>query len=278
MVDEAPYIVSWVALSYCWGPDVTKFTLTSDTFEDFKVGIALDKWPATLRDAIQVTQNLDLQYIWIDALCILQDSTSDWRTEAARMQDVYSGAAFTIIASESPSTTAGIFSSRPPVILKPCELPFRDGKDKYTIWLRPSYRNAVDMSSTSPLQTRIWTLQEGLLAPRSLSFRKDQLVWECSRGRFMESGHVMTMDHLFDSKDFLHNKSRKNKANSLYQSLHFGTLKQMYALEIQKARIGWFPKYITSSGVRGSTSRLKDKSVNSCTVQYGKGSEFEPLL
>lgn len=246
MVEEAPSTVSWVALSYCWGPAATKFTLRSDTFQDFRVGIALDKWPATLRDAIQVTQDLNLQYLWIDALCILQDSTPDWRAEAARMQDVYSGAAITILACESPSTTAGIYSPRPPIALEPCQISLRNGED---IWLRPSFRNAVDMSSTNPLQKRIWTLQEGLLAPRSLSFRKDQMVWECSRGRFTESGRVMVMDHLFDSKDFFHNKSRKNKANVVYQGLQFGLLKQIYALETRKARMGWLPKFMTSSGV-----------------------------
>ncbi|KAH6714879.1 heterokaryon incompatibility protein-domain-containing protein [Leptodontidium sp. MPI-SDFR-AT-0119] len=248
-VEEVPQAASWAALSYCWGPGITKFTLRSDTVEEFRAGIALEKWPATLRDAIQATQKLDLQYIWIDALCILQDSTTDWRAESARMQDVYSGAAVTIIASESPSTAAGIYASRPPIKWEPCQLPFLDGKEQCTVWLRPSFRNAVDLSYTNPLQTRIWTLQEGLLASRSLSFRKDQTVWECSRGRFTESGHVLMKDHLFDSKDFFHNKTRKNKANAVYQGLQFGILKQISAFETQKARIGWLPKYMTSSGL-----------------------------
>lgn len=248
-VEEVPSTVSWVALSYCWGPGITKFTLRSDTFEEFRAGIPLEKWPGTLRDAIQVARNLNLKYLWIDALCILQDSATDWRSEAARMQDVYSGAAFTIIASESPSTGAGIFAPRPPVTWKPCELPFRDSKEKSSVWLRPSFRNAVDMSYTNPLQSHIWTLQEGLLAPRSLSFRKDQIVWECSRGRFTESGHVMMMDHLFDSKDFFHNKNRMSKPTAVKQGLQFTLLKQISALETQKARVGWLPKYMASSGV-----------------------------
>lgn len=204
---------------------------------------------------------MGLQYLWIDALCILQDSATDWRAEAARMQDVYSGAVFTIIASESPSTGAGIFAPRPEITYQPCKLPFRVGELQSDIWLRPSFRNAVDTSYTNPLQTRIWTLQEGLLAPRTLSYRKDQVVWECSRGRFTESGHVMMMDHMFDSKDFFHNKNRKNKTTVAKQNLQFGLLKQISALETQKARIGWLPKYVISSGVScpwslGSTRRL----------------------
>jgi hypothetical protein len=175
-VDEVPSAVSWAALSYSWGPGITKFTRRSDTFQEMRTGIPLEKWPVTLRDAVKIAQSLVLHYLWIDALCILQDSVSDWRAGAARMQDLYSGAAATIIASESPSTTAGIYAPRPPTTLKPCQLPFRDGKEESSVWLRPSFRNAIDMSYINPLQTRICTLQEGLLAPRSLSFRKDQMV------------------------------------------------------------------------------------------------------
>jgi len=57
------------------------------------------------------------------------------------------------------------------------------------------------------------------------------------------------LDHMFDSKDFFHNKNRKNKAGAVYQGLQFGLLKQISALGTQKTRIGWLPKYMASSGV-----------------------------
>lgn len=248
-IEQVPDSVSWVALSYCWGGD-SKFTLRSDTFQGLKDGLLLEDWPATLRDAIKITRSLGLQYIWIDALCIMQDSASDWQAEAARMQDVYSGAAVTIIASESPSTGAGIYAPRAPSTYTPCPLKFASKNEKQTtVWLRPSIRNAVDASYTDPVQSRGWTLQEGLLAPRTLSFHKDQMVWECSQYRLKESGHTVQFDHLFDSKDLFHNRYRRSKSGLAYQKLHFGLLKQISVLETHKHRLGWLPKYLVSSGV-----------------------------
>lgn len=251
---QVPDSVSWIALSYCWGGD-SSFILRADTFQDLQDGIPLEMWPATLRDAIKITQSLGIRYIWIDALCIMQDSASDWRAEASRMQDVYSGAALTIIASESPSTGAGIYAPRPPIEYTPCRLPF---SDQGTVSLRPSIRNAIDTSYTDPVQTRGWTLQEGLLAPRTLSFRKDQMVWECSQYRLKESGHIIQFDHLFDSKDLFHNRYRRNKSDLALQKFRFGLLKQISAIESHKSRLGWLPKYIVSSGVSRYDSSVSE--------------------
>jgi len=37
------------------------------------------------KDAITVTRHLGFQYIWIDSLCIIQDSFDDWDKESAQM-------------------------------------------------------------------------------------------------------------------------------------------------------------------------------------------------
>lgn len=242
--EQIPESVLWIALSYCWGGDA-EFINKADTRQGLIDGIPLKDWPATHRDAINITRSLGIQYIWIDALCIMQDSGDDWRAEAARMQDVYSGAAITIIASESPKTSAGIHASRPPISYTPCQLPF--GEE--SVWLRPSIRNAIDASYSDPVQTRGWTLQEGLLAPRTLFFHKDQMVWECSQYRIKESGHITQLDHMFDSKDLFHNRTRRSKSGLAYQKVHFGLLKQISVFENQKNRLGWLPKYLVSAGV-----------------------------
>jgi hypothetical protein len=40
-------------------------------------GLQLDTLPQTFRDAILVTEALKIQYLWIDALCIIQDDILD---------------------------------------------------------------------------------------------------------------------------------------------------------------------------------------------------------
>ena len=69
----------YVALSYCWGRDAS-LTLKHANFEQFKVGIALSNFPRTLRDAVVVTRAMGLRYLWIDAVCIIQDSAEDTRS------------------------------------------------------------------------------------------------------------------------------------------------------------------------------------------------------
>lgn len=64
-------------------------------------------------DAITATRVLGIRYIWIDALCILQDSIEDWEIEAPRMGQIYMNAEVVIAATGSDNVTAGIFKTRP---------------------------------------------------------------------------------------------------------------------------------------------------------------------
>jgi hypothetical protein len=45
--------------------------------------------PRTFRDAVEATRELGVEFLWIDSLCILQDSVDDWDIESNRMHDVY---------------------------------------------------------------------------------------------------------------------------------------------------------------------------------------------
>ena len=103
----------WAALSYCWGGD-SSFILVSHNKHQFYTGeYPLQAFPQTLQDAIVLTRHMGIPYLWVDALCIIQDSPSDWAAEASRMKDVYGDAIITIAAAESSSTQAGIFRNRP---------------------------------------------------------------------------------------------------------------------------------------------------------------------
>lgn len=63
--------------------------LEEQTNQCLKSGIHVGDFPATLQDSILITRELGLKYVWIDALCIRQESKDDWRAEAGRMRDVY---------------------------------------------------------------------------------------------------------------------------------------------------------------------------------------------
>lgn len=184
---------SWVALSYCWGGE-SDFVLNDRTVEPMTRGIKLSEFPATLRDAVTITRKLGIRHLWIDALCIKQDSADDWRQECSRMRDVYKGATLTLIAANAPSVETGIFSKR--TRLDSCSLPWglsHDGgrlssAQGNRVHIRPSSWN--EETETWPTQRRGWTLQEELLSPRTLSYSKRRMVWECSTHQIDEGGRI----------------------------------------------------------------------------------------
>lgn len=140
----------YMALSYCWGLGQALTTTTSN-IEERKRRILLSDSPPTIRDAILVCRELSCRYLWVDALCIIQDSATDWEYEASRMQSVYKNSWVTIVAESADSTECG----------------FLHGRDT-RIW-----------DQKAPLKTRGWTLQENLLAPRRLTYHHDSLSFEC---------------------------------------------------------------------------------------------------
>ncbi|CAF9905836.1 MAG: hypothetical protein ALECFALPRED_001360 [Alectoria fallacina] len=195
---------SWAALSYCWGGNST-FVLNKETSENFFGGkVPLYRYPKTLRDAITVTRALGLQFLWIDALSIMQDSAEDWATEAEHMKEVYGGAAITIAASSSTSTDYGIFKTRP-ISPGACKLEWRslDRMESHNIFLRSSSEFWDTTMKNEPLNTRGWTLQESLLTPRTLSYGTQQMIWECLERKVGECGRPVLSGERHRDKNFV---------------------------------------------------------------------------
>ncbi|KAE8345164.1 heterokaryon incompatibility protein-domain-containing protein [Aspergillus arachidicola] len=98
----------YVALSYCWGGEKHLLT-TQNTIRSHKAGIPWSKLPQTLKDAMHLSLELGVEFIWIDALWIIQDDLVDWKEEASKFGSVYRDALITTSATASPNTTSGIF-------------------------------------------------------------------------------------------------------------------------------------------------------------------------
>ncbi|KAF9773647.1 hypothetical protein IL306_008518 [Fusarium sp. DS 682] len=183
----------WTALSYSWG-GISSFALTQSSLERLENGLPLKEFPATIRDAIVVTRALDIQYLWVDSLCILQDSPEDWSREAPKMDDIYSHAEVVIAATASNNVNSGLFKIRSQ--LSSCLLPWNTlqeydgtGKQQY-IGVQPSFDYFRDHLYIPNYHwaTRGWTMQESLLASRVLSYTRGQIGWECLSLSTTESG------------------------------------------------------------------------------------------
>lgn len=72
--------------------------------------INIDDLPTTFSDAVEVARRLKIRHLWIDALCIIQDSEEDWQIEARKMTDVYSNSVLNIAASAAEDCEGGLFS------------------------------------------------------------------------------------------------------------------------------------------------------------------------
>ncbi|KFA81121.1 hypothetical protein S40288_00974 [Stachybotrys chartarum IBT 40288] len=168
----------YAALSYCWGGDQA-IKCTRARLGLLNRGIPLSNLPGTIRDAALVCQRMDLQYLWVDALCIIQDDEEDKGREIGQMVKVYSAATFTISASRAPAAAFGFLHPRMP----------QDVFSKFALFSLPYRANAsaefgtVILCNLRPeqnhLSTRGWTFQEQLLSNRSIEFGSHQTSWRC---------------------------------------------------------------------------------------------------
>ena len=176
----------WVALSHCWGTAQPLITETSNV-ENHCREIALSKMPRTFRDAIFVTRALGIRYIWIDSLCILQDSKKDWLSESAMMEDVYRNAVLTISADAAPNSSTGLVHFSPKdeypdhIIATTTCYSSRHGVCG-KIYFR-GIQHKLPEQARGPLSSRGWTLQEEILSPRILHFTQQSTFWRCVEGR-----------------------------------------------------------------------------------------------
>lgn len=114
------HLCRYATLSHCWGSNPDFITLTTENFAQFCKGIAIDILPQSFRDAITVCSHLNIRYIWIDSLCILQDSHPDWLLHAAEMSSVYQNCYLNLSLDAAENPRQGAFMRRNTDILQEC--------------------------------------------------------------------------------------------------------------------------------------------------------------
>jgi Heterokaryon incompatibility protein (HET) len=173
---------NYCTLSYRWGSEPV--TLRLDNLAALKEGLPFAELPMTIQHAIGLTSRLGFKYLWVDALCIIQDSEADWEAEAAKMDSIYSNSTITIAAvdlfEDSAGTPGGLFTIRRP--MKAGEM-----------W-RP---NGV-------LDTRGWVTQEQALSRRILSFTSAGIFWSCTKWDCSEDFPAGIPDNSKSTYDSIH--------------------------------------------------------------------------
>jgi hypothetical protein len=182
---------TYVTLSHCWGKfRITKLQLANLAAMTAKDGITVDSLPMTFQDAIVATRRLGVRFLWIDSLCIIQDSIEDWAAESSRMGDIYAGGLCNLAATAAtaaPDGRTGCFVNRNPVLARSCRVYIdEESYVRSCKFERPGLYEFVDLDLWSngilkaPLGRRGWVLQERFMARRALHFGENQLFWECT--------------------------------------------------------------------------------------------------
>lgn len=213
----------YACLSYCWGYPSKENQIGQTLWRNinqYKEAIPVHELPQTVVDAIRLCCKLDIEFLWVDRLCIVQDQdsstgTDDWKIEASKMCDYYSNSALTIsvhICSESSQSfleerQKGFQEQSRFVIM---EYPDEESKSKSSLW----FTRSLDVNEGSWFLEdpwteftdrgkreregwlgRGWTFQEWMLSPRVLHIN-GLTIWDCFNGYANELDHSLRqMDH-----------------------------------------------------------------------------------
>lgn len=175
---DVPYVI----LSYCWGPAKVVFDARTDiaNLPERLKGFKTDTLPRTLQDSIAIAHRLGASHIWIDALCIVQDS-GEWIYESVRMMQYYEMAQFTIVPIDSSGAEKGFLRNRPPWVDDVIKW---KGSLSHLHVSFPSSNKVEDAgpATSSPWASRGWTFQERLLSSRLVFIGNDEVMFRCRAG------------------------------------------------------------------------------------------------
>jgi hypothetical protein len=92
----------YIALSYCW-PKKVYLTLIKENCDAlFAPGALFDKmtdFPGAVQDTICCAKEFKVRYLWVDALCIIQDDMDQKGDQSRPMDRVYNCALLTLVCA-----------------------------------------------------------------------------------------------------------------------------------------------------------------------------------
>ncbi|PPQ68506.1 hypothetical protein CVT26_003445, partial [Gymnopilus dilepis] len=203
----------YVALSHCWGKEQL-LTTTRATIADRMRGIPFEQMPKTFQDAVSITRNLGLRYIWIDSLCIIQQDKADWEQQSAVMANIYANCYLNLATTRAGGGHEGCLGARWTVRdslswadefsravsrgdksekvskTRKCEVKsFRVPGMQQDIRIRLAMESSHEAlqtprwirghNDTAPLLLRAWVFQERFLSARTVHMHASEMVWVC---------------------------------------------------------------------------------------------------
>ncbi|KAF2117899.1 heterokaryon incompatibility protein-domain-containing protein, partial [Lophiotrema nucula] len=261
--DRQPY----ATLSHCWGK-IPIVRLLESNIGAFRQRVPFDQLPKTFRDAISVAKAFGIRYLWIDSLCIIQDSAEDWTRESVRMGDVYRGGCINLSAAGANDGSEGCFFERTSEVVVP-PIYKLSGNVDVGCTSSESLCCLIDADywhrncTLSPLFCRAWIFQERMLARRILHFGREQLFWECRQENcseaFPEGLPISLQESSFFLSKYIYEQFLSGTFSTASQSGRF--LRQWKQEPLPEERLELFWEILVADYSRCELSFGKDKLI-----------------
>ncbi|CEI60350.1 hypothetical protein FVEN_g6506 [Fusarium venenatum] len=176
--DETFTGIEYATLSYCRGPHAAEQNpmLVTNNLEICQTkGFNWDHLPKTFQDAFKIASWLELNWIWIDSMCIVQDSKSDWKIETRMMDQIYMGAKINISADIGVDSQAGCFAQRTNTDITPLQLVDRSLEKEWAVTTDDTF----EWMNSAPSIRRAWIHRERQTSRRIIHCTAKEMVWEC---------------------------------------------------------------------------------------------------
>ncbi|KAI8182798.1 Neutral/alkaline non-lysosomal ceramidase [Colletotrichum sp. SAR 10_75] len=199
--------LKYAALTYCWGPKedaMKQVKTTKDTISAHHQGMPLNSLSPVIRDTIKVCRALEIRYLWVDALCIIQGDKADFHRESQTMGKIYNSCAVAICPLSSQSCLQGYLEARPEgldVDFQSSRLehirgtytlvPHSTDVDRGELPWRVSDQSLHLDIERSMWYRRGWTFQELILSPRFIVFGPFMSHFLCDTKAFSENGQIL---------------------------------------------------------------------------------------
>lgn len=191
-VVAAPPNCRYVALSYVWGNPKEmgsqRWLMKRAHVDESQLhnGLDLDLLPKTITDTMALVSQIGERYLWVDALCIVQDDFNELAEQTSKMDLVYARALATIIVATGASAAAGLPGVKSPRTISQRKVDIGNG---YHLMETVAQGNANHLQHSS-WNSRGWTFQERLLSRRALIVTPEQVYWECEHKVLNEEVHL----------------------------------------------------------------------------------------
>lgn len=234
--DHRP-LSGYAALSHCWGSEQLTCT-TSDNIRSHQDVITLTTLPRTFQDAITVAVKMNVAYLWIDSLCIIQGDNDDWAQHAEMMDKIYENALFVVAATCSSAGSVPFLGPG----AETDRHTYRTVRIEIDVGITAQNRGLASVATLArkfdgelnpmyirgPLEDRAWAYQESYCAVRLIRFIDTEVKWRCNTAAGCECHGALTMAvskplQSSDDKDIIFEQWRQVTIEFAGRSLSYGT-------------------------------------------------------